>query len=149
MKKFSVFLVSLAIVAAFVAGGIFSQPALAAAEVQQDQLPKLAIVWTSGDRDVALKMVFMYALNAKRRGWAEEVELIVWGPSAKLISHDLELQEQVAAMQEVGVVFKACKACADSYGVSDKLQELGIEVKYMGVELTELIVADDWDVMTY
>jgi hypothetical protein len=149
MKKFSVFLVSLAIVAAFVAGGIVSQPALAAAEVQQDELPKLAIVWTSGDRDVALKMVFMYALNAKRRGWAEEVELIVWGPSAKLISHDLELQEQVAAMQEVGVVFKACKACADSYGVSDKLQELGIEVKYMGVELTELIVADDWDVMTY
>lgn len=149
MKKFSVFLVSLAIVAAFVAGGIVSQPALAAAEVQQDQLPKLAIVWTSGDRDVALKMVFMYALNAKRSGWAEEVELIVWGPSSKLVANDLELQEQVAAMQEVGVVFKACKACADSYGVSDKLQELGIEVKYMGVELTELIVADDWDVITF
>ncbi len=149
MKKLSIILVSLLIVAAFFAGGVISQPALAAEEVQDQEAPKLAIVWTSGDRDVALKMVFMYALNAKRRGWAEEVELIVWGPSAKLVSNDLELQEQVAAMQEVGVVFKACKACSDSYGVSDKLQELGIEVKYMGVDLTDFIVADDWDVITF
>ena len=148
MKKLSIVLVSLVIVAAFVAGGIFSQPALAAEEVQ-NEAPKLAIVWTSGDRDVALKMVFMYALNAKRNAWAEEVEMIVWGPSSKLLSNDLELQAEVAAMQEVGVVFKACKACADSYGVSDKLQELGIEVKYMGVDLTEFIAADDWDVITF
>ena len=149
MKKLSIVLVSLVIVGAFVAGGVVSQPALAAEEVQSQEAPKIAIVWTSGERDVALKMVFMYALNAKRREWANEVELIVWGPSAKLLSHDVELQDQVAAMQEVGVVFKACKACSDSYGVSDKLQELGVDVKYMGVELTEFIAADDWDVITF
>ena len=149
MKALSIILISIAIATAFFAGSIYNQPTLAAEEVQDQEAPKLAIVWTSGDRDVALKMVFMYALNAKRRGWAEEVELIVWGPSSKLVSNDLELQEQVAAMQEVGVVFKACKACADSYGVSDKLQELGIEVKYMGVDLTEFIAADDWEVITF
>ena len=149
MKKLSIVLVSLVIVAAFFAGSIISQPALAAEEVQNQEAPKLAIVWTSGDRDVALKMVFMYALNAKRSGWASEVEMIVWGPSSKLLSNDLELQAEVAAMQEVGVVFKACKACADSYGISNKLQALGIEVKYMGVDLTEFIAADDWDVITF
>jgi hypothetical protein len=148
MKKLNIVLVSLAVVVAFMVGGIVQQPALAAEEVQ-DQAPHLAIVWTSGDRDVALKMVFMYALNAKRRGWAAEVDLIVWGPSSKLLSHDVELQEQVAAMQEVGVVFKACKACSDSYGVSDKLQELGIEVKYMGLELTEYIASPDWHTITF
>jgi len=148
MKTLSIILISFAIAMAFFAGGMYSQPALAAEEVQ-DQAPKLAIVWTSGDRDVALKMVFMYAMNAKRRDWAQEVELIVWGPSAKLLSHDEELQEQVAAMQEVGVVFKACKACSDSYGVSEQLQELGVNVKYMGVELTEFIAADDWNVITF
>ena len=149
MKALSIILLSIAIATAFFAGGIYNQPALAAEEVQDQEAPKLAIVWTSGDRDVALKMVFMYALNAKRNAWAEEVEMIVWGPSSKLLSNDLELQAEVAAMQEVGVVFKACKACADSYGVSDKLQELGIEVKYMGVDLTEFIAADDWDVITF
>lgn len=148
MKVISIVLLSIAIATAFFAGGIYNQSALAAEEVQ-DQAPKIAIVWSSGDRDVALKMVFMYAMNAKRRDWAAEVELIVWGPSSKLLSHDEELQEQVAAMQEVGVVFKACKACSDSYGVSEKLQELGVDVKYMGVELTEFIAADDWDVITF
>jgi hypothetical protein len=149
MKKLSVVLVSVLIVTAFFVGGILKQPVMAAEEVQAQEAPQLAIVWTSGDRDVALKMVFMYALNAKRNGWADEVEMIVWGPSSKLLSNDLELQEQVATMQEAGVVFKACKACADSYGISDKLQELGVEVKYMGVELTELIAAEDWDVITF
>jgi hypothetical protein len=149
MKALSIILISIAIATAFFAGGLYNQPALAAEEVQDQETPKLAIVWTSGDRDVALKMVFMYALNAKRRGWASEVEMIVWGPSSKLLSNDLELQAEVVAMQEVGVVFKACKACADSYGISDKLQELGIEVKYMGVDLTEFIVADDWEVITF
>jgi hypothetical protein len=149
MKALSIIFISIAIATAFFAGGLYNQPALAAEEVQDQETPKLAIVWTSGDRDVALKMVFMYALNAKRRGWASEVEMIVWGPSSKLLSNDLELQAEVVAMQEVGVVFKACKACADSYGISDKLQELGIEVKYMGVDLTEFIVADDWEVITF
>jgi len=148
MKKLNIAAALLAVLFAFVLGGIVQQPVSAARETQGDA-PNLAVVWTSGDRDVAIKMVFMYAHNAKRRGWANEVELIVWGPSAKLVSHDVELQEQVAEMQQSGVVFKACKACSDSYGVSEKLQELGIEVKYMGVELTEFIANSDWHTITF
>ena len=33
---------------------------------------KLVILWTSGDREVALKMVFMYTYNAKKYGWWDE-----------------------------------------------------------------------------
>ena len=100
---------------------------------------KLVIIWTSGDRDVALKMVFMYTYNAKKYGWWDDITLVVWGPSAKLVSEDTELQEYLAEMTKQGVVLKACKACSDQYEVSDKLQELGIDVKYMGVELTDYI----------
>jgi hypothetical protein len=148
MKKQNLVLASLSLVFAFLLGGSLQQTNLVA-EDTREQTPNLAIVWTSGDRDVALKMVFMYTLNAKSRGWADEVELIVWGPSSKLVSHDVELQEQIAAMRDAGVILKACKACSDSYGVSDKLQELGIEVKYMGVELTELISSPDWHTITF
>ncbi|WP_197092805.1 hypothetical protein [Labilibaculum euxinus] len=56
---------------------------------------KLAVVWTSGDRDVALKMVFMYTYNAKKMGWWDEINLIVWGPSSKLLCEDAELQEYI------------------------------------------------------
>ena len=100
---------------------------------------KLVILWTSGDRDVALKMVFMYAYNAPKYEWWKDVTLIVWGPSAKLLSEDEELQEYVRNMAGEGIHLKACKACADMYAVSDKLTELGVEVKYMGGELTEYI----------
>jgi len=100
---------------------------------------KLVVLWTSGDRDVALKTVFMYVYNAKRFGWWEDITLIVWGPSSKLASEDKEIQVQVTRMVAEAVVIKACKACADQYGVSPKLEALGIEVKYMGEELTQYI----------
>ena len=30
---------------------------------------ELVVVWTSGDREVALKMAFMYTFNSKRFKW--------------------------------------------------------------------------------
>jgi len=100
---------------------------------------KLAIIWTSGDRDVALKMVFMYAYNARRYKWWDDITLIVWGPSAKLLSEDKELQDYMDKIIDSGIVVKACKGCTDQYGVSEKLEEIGIIVKYIGKELTDHI----------
>jgi hypothetical protein len=114
----------------------------------QETPSRLAVLWTSGDREVALKVTFMYTLNAKARGWFDEVTLIVWGPSSDLLANDSELQDQVTAMGEAGVELVACKACADSYGVSGDLEALGIEVKYMGVPLTEMLKGD-WEVLTF
>ena len=100
---------------------------------------KLVLLWTSGDRDVALKMVFMYTFNAMRNHWWEDITLVVWGPSAKLLSEDEELQEYLARIIESGVSVRACKGCADQYGVSGKLEELGITVLYIGKEFTDYI----------
>jgi hypothetical protein len=99
---------------------------------------KLVIIWSSADRDVALQMVFMYTSNSKKFGWWDDITLVVWGPSAKLLAEDEALQVHIKNMIDAGVVVKACKACADSYGVSVKLEKLGIIVKYMQ-ELTDYI----------
>ena len=99
----------------------------------------LVVVWTSGDREVALKMVFMYTLNSKLKDWWKDVCLIIWGPSAKLLSEDTELQGYIKKMKEAGIVLEACKACSDSYGVSEKLEKLGVNVKYMGESFTAYI----------
>lgn len=107
-----------------------------------DTLPgneKLVIMWTSGDREVALKMVFMYTFNAKRLKWWEDITLVVWGPSAKLIIEDKELQEYMARLIEGGTKVIACKGCSDQYGVSDKLANLGIDVNYIGRLFTDFI----------
>jgi hypothetical protein len=99
----------------------------------------LVVLWTSGDREVALKMVFMYTLNAKLKGWWENVIFIVWGPSARLLVEDTELQEQIQRMDEEGIVLEACKKCSDMYGVSEKLEALKIDVRYMGEPLTNYL----------
>ena len=128
------------IVIIFMVTQIFSGEAQEKTGTQEIQKPsKLLVIWTSGERDVALKMVFMYTYNAKLRGWWDEVNLLVWGPSSKLLSEDAELQEYIKKMKDSGVILTACKACSDSYGVSEALEKMGIDVKYMGVPLTDML----------
>ena len=103
----------------------------------------LVILWTSGDPEVAEKMVFMYTLNAKKNGWWQDIKFIVWGPSSNLLSENKELKKQIKDFIEIGIKVEACKACADQYGVSDDLAELGIEVKYMGQPLTDYIKSEN------
>ena len=110
---------------------------------------ELVVLWASGDREVALKMAFMYALNSKRFKWGwKNVTLVVWGPSSKLLSADTELQAYLSRLKEVGVKLLACKKCSDMYGVSDALRRLGLEVKYMGKPLTDYLRNDNHRVIT-
>lgn len=113
----------------------------------KENAERLVLLWTSGDRDTALNMVFMYAGNAKKRGWWDYVALVVWGPSSKLLAVDKELQRNIRALHDEGVELLACKACADNFKVSDDLAALGIEVKYMGEPLTNALKDDGWSVL--
>ena len=80
---------------------------------------KLVVGWTSEDKVVTKNMVFMYTLNAKKRGWFEDVTFIVWGPSSKLLSDDAELQDIVKEMINEGVILEPCLRCAENYGMVD------------------------------
>ena len=99
----------------------------------------LVVLWTSGDPEVAEKVCFMYTHNALKRDWFKTVILIVWGPSANLLANNSNLESKVKSMISDGIQLKACKACSDSYGVSDKLRDIGIEVIYMGNPLTKYL----------
>ena len=105
-----------------------------------EQVPdKLVVVWTSGDPYVAERIALMYTHAAKTAGWFEEVTLVIWGPSAKLISENVKLQEKVKAMQKDGVIVEACIACANDYNVTEDLRRLGYDVKGMGKPLTDFL----------
>lgn len=109
---------------------------------------RLAVVWTSSDPEVAEKVCFMYTQNAKLKGWFDEVVLVVWGPSAKLLSENKVLQDRVKQMITDGVKVEACVTCANMYGVADQLSALGIEVKPMGPVLT-VYLKENWKVLTF
>ncbi|MDI3548860.1 MAG: hypothetical protein PWR10_2512 [Halanaerobiales bacterium] len=51
-------------------------------------------------------------------------------------------------MKNAGIKLTVCKACTDSYGASEKLAEIGIEVKYMGDPLTEML-KEGWTTITF
>ncbi len=142
--------ISLVLIVLFVVSGISfgaqekSEVKVKAETKKHNQL----IIWSSGDREVALKLVFMYVYNCQKRNWMDKVQLLVWGPSSKLLPEDKELQEEIKKIKEVGVELTACKACADMYGVSDKLTTLGFDVKYMGVPLADM-QKNGWHVLTF
>lgn len=97
------------------------------------------IIWSSRDPDVAHNAAFMYSHNALKREWWKRVRLIIWGPSAKLASHDVDIQVRIKEMLADGVEVWACKACADNYGVTESLEALGVNVQYVGTPVTEML----------
>ena len=113
------------------------------------QLNKLLIVWSSGEKEVAKKLILLYGSVMLERGYWKEATIMVWGPSAKLLAQDSELQEQVQTVRQTGVSFNACVVCTDDYGVSQELQNMGIELIHTGEMLTEALKSDDTKVITF
>lgn len=107
--------------------------------MNQNVPERLHVVWSSGDKEVATKIVFMYTLNSKLKGWWDEIELIVWGPSSKLLAHDETLQAEIHKMLDAGVKVTACRACSELYGVTEALEALGIEVFHIGAAVTDYL----------
>ncbi len=106
-------------------------------------MKKLSILWTNNNIDTAQKMLFMYSTNAMLKKWWDEVDVIIWGATAKLVAENESIQESLKTAQDAGVKILACVACATQFGVVDELESLGIEVKPMGIPLTEIIQNDE------
>ncbi len=106
-------------------------------------MKKLHLLWTTGEKEVAMKVVFPYIVNAKANGWWDEINLIIWGPSAKLAAYDKDIQRQLQDVFDSGITVEACKACTDAYQVSEIMLSLGITVRYMGGPFTEYLQSPD------
>jgi hypothetical protein len=100
---------------------------------------KLYILWTNADVVTSEKMVFMYAINSMTHSWWKDVTVIIWGATAAVAAENPVIREKINIAKQAGVFFTACKACSDQLGVADKLTEQGIEVKYWGEGLTEIL----------
>lgn len=108
-----------------------------------EKLDRLNILWTNADILTADKMVMMYATNSKLNQWWDEVTIIIWGATARLVAENDLIQTKIKIAQHAGVKFTACKACVDQLGVTDKIADLGIEVIYWGEELTNILKNDE------
>jgi len=55
---------------------------------------KLNILWLTDNKDTIFNMLTMYAINSKSKGWWKEVNVIIWGASAKLVGSDAQVQTE-------------------------------------------------------
>ena len=103
----------------------------------------LFILWTNADSVSFDKMVSMYARNSKIKHWWDDVTVIIWGSTARLAAESDLVKNGITELLHVGVEVSACKACSDSLGTTDELCKLGVEVKYWGEGLTEILKNDE------
>ena len=106
-------------------------------------MERLNILWTTDNKDTFFNMLSMYTINSIKNNWWNEVNVIIWGASAKLIGHDKQVQTEVMEMMASGIHVEACKACSDNLGVTEKLIQMGIQVKYMGSPMTDYLKSND------
>ncbi|MDD4883075.1 DsrE family protein [Sulfuricurvum sp.] len=111
-------------------------------------MDKLLIVWSSGEIEVAKKLVLLYGSVILPRGYWDEAHLMVWGPSAKLLAENTELQEMVAKVINSGVKASVCVVCSEDYSVTEQLRAMGIEPVHTGELLTQALKSD-WKVVTF
>ncbi|MEI7501424.1 MAG: DsrE family protein [Bacteroidota bacterium] len=104
---------------------------------------KLHLLWTTGEKEVAMKVIFPYLINAKANGWWDEINLIIWGPSTKLTSDDEDIQTELKDVIDSGITVEACLACTDAYKITEKMTSLDITVRFMGAPFTEYLNSQD------
>lgn len=106
-------------------------------------MSKLNILWTTDNKEVFFNVVAMYAINGKNENWWDEIQLIIWGPSARLTATESSIQTEIKELLSAGVKIVACKECADNYQVRPALEKLGIHVFYTGELLTEILIQNE------
>ena len=98
---------------------------------------KLLMIIATGENEKALTGL-MYASKALSEGWMDEVKVIFFGPSERLLVED----EMIAkTAKEFGTVEKpiACKFISDREGISEKIEDLGFEVDYVGTIISDFL----------
>ncbi|MBW2093147.1 MAG: hypothetical protein JRI34_13620 [Deltaproteobacteria bacterium] len=91
---------------------------------------KVLMIIASGEAEKALTGL-MYARNAMRFKWMDDVKVIFFGPSQRLLVENEQVSQaaQEIADQEISFV---CKFISDQDGTSEKIEALGLKVEYVG-----------------
>ncbi len=112
------------------------------------QEKELVVLWTDDNITTVENMIFMYTYNAKKKKWWEEVTLIIWGSSTDLVAKNQDIQKKIKNMIEKGIKVRACKACAENLNAVETLQGLGVDVLYIGQDLTNYLKDDKYKLLS-
>ena len=96
------------------------------------------IVILSTAEKAKLMTGLMYALNAAKHGWLDEVRVTFFGPAEGLLAEDGEVADTALALPE-STHPTACRAIADRDGTGAAIEESGIPLENVGPPISEYI----------
>ncbi len=99
-------------------------------EMEQVMSSKILVIISTGEAEKAATGL-MYARNAIRFKWMDEVEVIFFGPSERLLVEDEKIINAVKDFPEFEKTL-VCKFLSDRDGISEKIGEMGLNVDYVG-----------------
>ena len=98
---------------------------------------KTLVIISTGEGEKALTGL-MWAQNAMRYGWMADIKVVFFGPAQNLVLDDQRVKKMATEIAEAEKpVF--CRFLSDRDGNSDQLKEIGMEVKYVGPIIADLI----------
>ena len=100
---------------------------------------KIMVVISTAEKDKALTGI-LYAKNAQKNKWIDDVRVIFFGPFENLVCEDDEVIQAASELLDFETPI-ACKFLSDKSGTSDKLEELGFNVEYVGTLISDSIKA--------
>ena len=99
---------------------------------------KLVVIISTAELDKA-RTGMMYAVNALKQGWMEDVKIVFFGPAQKLVNEDTVLQQHLKEYQDEDEKVVVCKYIADKENTAEQAKNLGMNVEYVGELISELI----------
>ena len=98
---------------------------------------KALVIISSGEVEKALTGL-MWATNCLRFGWMEELRVIFFGPAQDLLLEDDRVKDMAQKIAETEKpIF--CKFISDRDGKSEAIEELGMDVQYVGTIIADFI----------
>ena len=91
---------------------------------------KVMVIVSTSEKQKALTGI-MYAVNAQKNKWVDDIKVIFLGPFENLLCEDEEVVAAASQLLDYETP-TACKFLSDRDGISEKLEKIGINVEYVG-----------------
>lgn len=98
---------------------------------------KIVVIISTGEKEKAFTGI-MYATNAQKNKWIDEVKVVFFGPFENLMCEDEETADFASQLLDYETPV-ACKRLSDNAGISEKLKDMGYHVEYVGTIISDLI----------
>ena len=60
---------------------------------------RVFMILSSADIIVHEELSFLYALNSMKQGWMDQVRVILWGPTERIVDENKKFQDMIKMLQ--------------------------------------------------